>query len=66
LYKQLPEEEKKYWHSHVYEVKGGLITLPRVPEIAEKEVMKKLVNTYGKTFHTWQIDRGDDLPYGPP
>jgi hypothetical protein len=23
-------------------------------------------NTYGKTFHTWQVDRGDVLPLGPP
>ena len=23
LYEGLPEDEKKYWHSHVYEVRGG-------------------------------------------
>ena len=28
--------------------------------------MQKLVNTYGKTFHTWQVDRGDTLPLGIP
>jgi len=28
--------------------------------------MKKLVTTYGKTWHTWQIDRGDKLPLGVP
>ncbi|KAL4551206.1 hypothetical protein Ndes2526B_g05509 [Nannochloris sp. 'desiccata'] len=28
--------------------------------------MQKLANTYGKTFHMWQIDRGDALPLGPP
>ncbi len=28
--------------------------------------MKKLINTYGKTFHTWQVDRGDTLPLGNP
>lgn len=22
--------------------------------------------TYGKTWHTWQVDRGDPLPYGRP
>ena len=66
LYNTLPDEEKKLWHSHIAEVKEGLITTPRVPEIAEYETMKKLVGTYGKTMHTWQIDRGDPLPIGPP
>jgi hypothetical protein len=28
--------------------------------------MKKLVNTYGKTWHTWQYDRYVDLPLGVP
>ncbi|KAI9141621.1 hypothetical protein BKA69DRAFT_1109520 [Paraphysoderma sedebokerense] len=73
LFEALPEEEKKYWHSHVYEVKGGVIHMPSrtgVPRAvirpAEKAEMEKLVDTYGKTFHFWQIDRGDPLPYGPP
>jgi hypothetical protein len=66
LFKDLPEEEKKYWHSHVYEIKAGILTAPEVPTIAEKEVMKKLISTYGKTIHFWQIDRGDVLPLGEP
>ena len=28
--------------------------------------MKQLVGTYGKTWHTWQVDRGDQLPLGIP
>jgi hypothetical protein len=28
--------------------------------------MKELSTTYGKTFHTWQIDKGHTLPLGPP
>ena len=39
---------------------------PRVPVLAEDLEMKKLINTYGKTFHTWQVDRGDTLPLGNP
>ena len=66
IYKQLPDDEKKYWHSHIHEVKSGELYAPRLPEIAENELMNKLVMTYGKTVHTWQIDRGDPLPYGPP
>ncbi|CAF1058452.1 unnamed protein product [Rotaria sordida] len=66
IFNQLPPEEKKLWHSHVYEVKSGELITPGVPDIAEKEVMKELINTYGKTFHTWQIDRGDTIPLGVP
>ena len=28
--------------------------------------MEKLVTTYGKSIHLWQVDRGDKLPLGPP
>lgn len=66
LFKTLPEEEKKYWHSHIHEVKSGILVAPNIPEKAEYELMEKLVTTYGKTVHTWQVDRGDSLPLGPP
>jgi hypothetical protein len=66
LFKQLPEEEKKFWHSHDYEVKSGVLVMPGIPGAVEKEAMEKLVTTYGKTWHTWQIDRGDKLPFGIP
>lgn len=52
LFNALPAEEKKLWHSHVHEVKSGQLVAPGVPDIAEKEVMKELINTYGKTFHS--------------
>jgi hypothetical protein len=66
LFESLPEEEKKLWHSHNYEVKSGQLTAPGLPEVAEKELMKDLIGTYGKTFHTWQVDRGDKVPLGIP
>ena len=28
--------------------------------------MKVLIGTYGKTWHFWQVDRGDKLPLGIP
>jgi hypothetical protein len=65
-FQTLPEEEKKLWHSHVYEVKSGSLIAPRLPDLAENELMKKLIGTYGKTWHTWQVDRGDQLPLGTP
>lgn len=66
LFLTLPEDEKKFWHSHVYEIKSGMLSCPRIPFIAENEEMKNLISTYGKTFHFWQIDRGDHLPLGEP
>jgi len=65
LYSALPDQEKKLWHSHIHEVKSGELIAVGVPDVAEKEVMKDVINTYGKTFHTWQIDK-DDLPLGIP
>lgn len=66
LFKKLSEEEKKLWHSHVYEVKSGLLIAPGVPEVAEHELMEKLVSTYGKTIHTWHTDQELSLPVGAP
>lgn len=66
LFKTLPAEEKKLWHSHKFEVMSGQLIAPGIPAIAENELMQKLVTTYGKTWHTWQIDRGDKLPLGLP
>jgi hypothetical protein len=61
----LPDDEKRLWHSHHYEVKSGILTAPGVPEVAEHAYFNDLVTTYGKTFHAWQYDR-DDFPYGIP
>jgi hypothetical protein len=66
LFAKLSEEEKKLWHSHNYEVKSGQLTAPGLPDVAEKALMKQLTGTYGKTIHTWQIDRDKDLPLGAP
>ena len=66
IFESLPADEKKLWHSHNYEVKSGVLTAPGAPEAAEKDLMKVLIGTYGKTWHTWQVDRGDKLPLGIP
>lgn len=66
LFTTLAPEEKALWHSHVHEVKSGQLVAPGLPEAAEKELMKKLVGTYGKTWHTWHTDAGKDLPLGVP
>lgn len=66
LFATLPEEEKKLWHSHHYEVKSGTLIAPGIPEVAEHELMEKLVSTYGKTIHTWHTDQGKEIPFGSP
>ncbi|NWN89767.1 MAG: OBAP family protein [Micrococcaceae bacterium] len=64
-FRDLPEDEKRLWHSHHYEVKSGALVAPGVPELAEHSYFEDLVTTYGKTFHTWQYDK-EDFPYGIP
>ena len=62
-FRSLPEDEKRLWHSHHYEVTSGILVAPGIPDIAERSYFTDLVLTYGKTFHSWQYDR-DDFPTG--
>src|SRR5690606_27073843 len=66
LFAELPDEEKAMWHSHVHEVKSGQLIAPGLPDVAEHELMEKLVHTYGKTWHTWHSDLDKALPWGVP
>ncbi|BGP37316.1 hypothetical protein JCM10450v2_001225 [Rhodotorula kratochvilovae] len=73
VFKTLPAEEKKYWHSHKYEVESGQLVLRSknwVPlaaeDLAEQPTMQELHTTYGKTIHTWAVDEHPDVPLGPP
>ena len=66
LFNTLPDAEKALWHSHVHEVKSGQLIAPGIPQAAEHALMKKLVGTYGKTFHTWHTDQQKELPLGAP
>jgi hypothetical protein len=53
LYQKLPEDEKKYWHVHTYEVLGGGLIAPSMTPADEMAFMKGLLTTWGKTWHTW-------------
>jgi hypothetical protein len=66
LFADLPPDEKAMWHSHVHEVRSGQLIAPGIPEIAEKEFMRKIAGTYGKTWHTWHSDQDVALPLGTP
>lgn len=71
LFAGLPDDEKDYWHPHNYELLSGQLAAPGLPEAAEKAFFALLVNSYGKTWHTWHTNPvaghpGMDLPYGDP
>jgi hypothetical protein len=73
LFETLDEKEQALWHSHVFEVKSGMLIMPKpslVPdaawEVAENAEMEEVVHLYGKVYHLWQTDRGDKLPLGEP
>jgi hypothetical protein len=70
LFEQLPEDEKQYWHPHNYEILSGQLIAPGLPDVAEHELMKGKMNSYGKTWHTWQtrsaVSQGEEFPLGPP
>jgi hypothetical protein len=71
LFGTLPEPERAYWHPHNFEVLSGQLVAPGLPDVAEKAVIKQLMNSYGKTWHTWHTGRhdgatGHDLPLGDP
>lgn len=55
VFETLPEDEKKLWHSHVYEVKSGILIMPApntVPDLlwekAETKEMEAVIGWYGK------------------
>lgn len=73
LFEGLPQEEKSYWHPHNFEVLSGTLVAPGLPDVAEKALMRVIMNSYGKTWHTWHTGRhdgkgepGHPLPYGDP
>lgn len=51
IYESFPEEEKKFWHPHNYEILSGQLVAPGVPDAAEKQMLRTKMNSYGKTFH---------------
>ncbi|KAK4632014.1 Oil body-associated protein 1A [Fulvia fulva] len=73
IFNELDPGEQKLWHSHVFEVKSGMLIMPTPPgvpqsawEIAENKEMEQVVHLYGKVYNLWQTDRGDKVPLGQP
>ncbi|KAG0032944.1 hypothetical protein BGZ81_009720 [Podila clonocystis] len=73
LFNTLDANEKKYWHSHKYEVESGMlvqVTKPLVAEMLARSLehapLKTLVNTYGKIWQLWPVDdEGNCSAYVP-
>ena len=66
IFKTLPDDEKTLWHSHRHETTSGELVMPGIPQAVQNMAMAELASTYGKTWHTWQIDREASLPLGIP
>jgi hypothetical protein len=71
LFDSLDGQEKSYWHPHNFEILSGQLAAPGLPDAAEKAFLKRLMNSYGKTWHTWHTGRhdgaaGHSLPVGDP
>lgn len=74
LYDTLDPAERRLWHSHVYEVRSGMLAMPgptawparHAWDAAVTREMRQVVLLYGKVYHLWQTDRGDQLPLGEP
>jgi len=65
VYRKLPDEEKKYWHAHTYEVLGGGLIAPGMSAEEELKFMKMIMPTWGKAWHTWP-DPKSPVPMGEP
>jgi hypothetical protein len=66
LFETLPAGERQFWHPHNYEILSGQLQAPGLPAVAEKEFLRRKMNSYGKTWHVWHTARGDKLPLGDP
>ena len=66
LFETLPQDERKFWHPHNYEILSGQLVAPGLPDVASEELMRGKMNSYGKTFHMWATDQGNKLPLGEP
>jgi hypothetical protein len=70
-FETLDADERQLWHPHNYEILSGQLIAPGLPAVAEKQAMREKMNSYGKTWHTWDSKRtgkpeADRLPLGEP
>lgn len=70
LFETLPAAEREFWHPHNGEILSGQLVAPGLPAAADHALMQSKMNSYGKTWHTWDAGHGggaaDNLPLGEP
>jgi len=64
-YMKLADDEKKYWHPHAYEIMSGELVAPGLTTEQQDNLFGGLIETWGKTWHTWP-DPSTDMPTGEP
>lgn len=69
LFEQFSAQERTFWHPHNGEILSGQLVAPSLPDVADQELMRSKMNSYGKTWHTWHSRKGtqpgDAMPTGP-
>lgn len=68
-FQRLSEAEQQYWHPHSFGILSGQLTVPAASN--ELKVLSDKMNSYGKTFQTWQagiFEQQEDerYPIGEP
>ncbi len=59
-YRKLPDDEKKYWHAHTYEVLGGGLIAPGMTPKEEMDFMKVVHDDLGESVaHVARPDNRD-------
>ncbi|KAK5657929.1 hypothetical protein OQA88_2479 [Cercophora sp. LCS_1] len=74
LHQTLDQAERRLWHSHVFEVKSGMLVMPQPSalapqtawEKAETAEMEEVTQLHGKVYHLWQFNKGHPIPLGEP
>ena len=59
-FQTFPDDEKRMWHTHHQEVRGGNQVAPGLPQAAEHAVMQELANTYGTSLIKRTVLRRSD------
>jgi Protein of unknown function (DUF1264) len=63
VYRQMPVEEKLYWHDHQYEVDARLLRSKTQSATEAKATVANVRTLWGKVYYTWAS--GSDYPRGP-
>lgn len=69
-FEKLSAAEQALWHPHNYEVLSGQLVAPGLPDVVERAVLHRFVNSWGKGVRLWNHGvlghTADNLPVGEP